>query len=67
MVDPVQLPAYLERLANEPQFKGRRFAHVEIKALDGGPGGDTAQAALSEFQLKASVRPDVAASEALQP
>jgi Tfp pilus assembly protein PilN len=67
MLDPGQLPSYLGRLANEPQFKGRRFAQVEIKAVDGGTAGDAPAVALSEFQLKASVRPDVAASQAVQP
>ncbi len=67
MMDAAQLPSYLGRLANEPQFKGRRFAQVEIRSLDGGGGNVDGVAGVSEFQLKASVRTDAAASQAGQP
>ncbi|HET6787398.1 MAG TPA: PilN domain-containing protein, partial [Aquabacterium sp.] len=34
MLDPAQLPSYLGRLEQEPQFKGRRFAQVEMRSLE---------------------------------
>lgn len=33
MIDPEQLPPYLGRLQQEAQFKGRRFAQVEMHSL----------------------------------
>lgn len=41
MVDPARLPAYLQRLQAEPQFQGRRFAQVDIRALNNEPGVNT--------------------------
>jgi len=51
MTDPRQLPVYLEHLAAEQLFRGRRFAQLEIKAL--AANEQTAHANVSEFSLRA--------------
>ncbi|MEY4767049.1 MAG: hypothetical protein RI907_3722 [Pseudomonadota bacterium] len=53
MMSPTLLPAYLSRLASEPQFKGRRFAQMEIVAVAlSGPAGEAESTmGLSEFRL----------------
>jgi hypothetical protein len=51
MTDPRQLPVYLERLASEPLFRGRRFAQVEMKA--GTPREGSGWGGFTEFRLKA--------------
>lgn len=51
MTDPRHLPVYLEHLASEQLFRGRRFAQMEIKSL--AASEQTAYATLSEFTLRA--------------
>lgn len=49
--DPAAVPAYLQRLAQEDRFKGRRFAQVDMRQLPGDPS--KAQAApVIEFTLR---------------
>lgn len=60
MTDPRQLPTYLERLATEQLFRGRRFAQMEIKAVDASE--QTAFANVSEFSLRARAANAVAAA-----
>jgi MSHA biogenesis protein MshI len=71
LMDPLALPAYLGKLAAEPQFRGRRFTQVELKSLDGSNAafGDTAGLqGVSEFVLKASAKSEPAATAGgLQP
>lgn len=49
MMDPEFLPGYLGRLQNEAQFKGRRFARVELKTLE---SEQSATRRMTEFSLK---------------
>lgn len=49
MTDPSLLPGYLRRLNAEPQFKGRDFAQLTMKA---GTGHGDAPAGYTEFLLK---------------
>lgn len=51
MTDPRQLPVYLERLATEQLFRGRRFAQLDIKSL--AATEQTAHANVTEFSLRA--------------
>jgi MSHA biogenesis protein MshI len=53
MTNPASLPAYLERLESEPRFNGRRFARLEIKALD--PESLQGASGVSEFSLTGKV------------
>jgi MSHA biogenesis protein MshI len=64
LMDPLALPAYLGKLAAEPQFRGRRFSQVELKALESAQGDASALSGVSEFSLKASGMPEPAASGA---
>ena len=69
LTDNRVLPVYLGKLASEPQFRGRRFAQIQLKALDAAPGaeGQGANVGVTEFSIKAVARPDQAASQAGQP
>ena len=49
MTDPETLPVYLGRLEQEPQFKGRRFAQVELRTLE---PTDEGQPEVIEFNLR---------------
>jgi hypothetical protein len=49
MTDPARLPYYLARLEQEPQFQGRRFAQVELRAVTTDPG---VMAQVIEFTLR---------------
>ena len=60
MTDPRQLPVYLEHLAAEQLFRGRRFAQLEIKAL--AANEQTAHANVSEFSLRARANGAAAAA-----
>jgi MSHA biogenesis protein MshI len=70
MMDPLALPAYMGRLANEAQFRGRRFSQLEVKSLDNdgaGSGDGNAVQGVSEFSLRASAKPEPAAAAASKP
>ena len=56
MNDAAALPDYLRRLNAEPRFKGRPFAQLSLKAVDGGadPGST---AAFTEFSLRSTAMP----------
>jgi MSHA biogenesis protein MshI len=62
MMNPASLPDYLKRLEAEPRFNGKRFAKLEITALD----ADTATGApaVSKFALFAKVKAPAAAKTA---
>lgn len=49
MTDPGRLPSYLARLEEEPQFRGRRFAQVELRAVTNEPG---VMSQIIEFTLR---------------
>lgn len=53
MINPAVLPDYLARLETEPQFKGRRFAQLQIKALDNDAQPELA--GITEFALRAKL------------
>lgn len=57
--DPALLPVYIGRLNAEPAFAGRRFATLDMKAVD--PGAERRDAAPGTAQLAASapVRPSL--------
>jgi MSHA biogenesis protein MshI len=67
MIGPQQLPPYLARLGQEPQFQGKRFAQLEIKSLG---EQQAALAGISAFSLKAraggNARAPVGAASAVQ-
>ncbi len=50
MIGPQQLPGYLARLGQEPQFQGKRFAQLEMKSLG---EQQAALAGITAFTLKA--------------
>jgi hypothetical protein len=62
LTDAALLPGYLRALDQEPQFKGRQFAQLSVKAAakaaDGSGGGYT------EFVLRSQPRGDAVASAA---
>ncbi len=64
MLSAGQLPAYLARLANEPQFKGRRFAHIELRAVASDGPGETLPAGVTDFTLKTAGRTTAVAAKA---
>lgn len=49
MTDPTRLPLYLSRLEKEPQFQGRKFAQVELRAVTTEQG---VMAQVIEFTLR---------------
>lgn len=49
MTDPGRLPSYLARLEQEPQFRGRKFAQVELRAVTNEPG---VMSQIIEFTLR---------------
>jgi Tfp pilus assembly protein PilN len=49
MTDPGRLPSYLARMEQEPQFQGRRFAQVELRAVTNEPG---VMSQIIEFTLR---------------
>ena len=53
MINPAVLPDYLARLETEPQFKGRRFAQLQIKAMDNDAQPELA--GITEFSLRAKL------------
>jgi hypothetical protein len=59
MLNPASLPDYLQRLESEPRFNGKRFAKLEIKALDAENAAGIS--GVSEFALTAKVRAPAAA------
>ena len=56
LFDPGKLPIYVQRLSEEPEFKGRRFAALDMRSVDPSPAKPGADAA---------ARPPAAASPAL--
>ena len=54
LLDPGKLPVYVQRLAAEPAFKGRRFAALDMRSVDPSQAKTTAEGAT----------PDAAASPA---
>jgi hypothetical protein len=67
MIGPQQLPSYLARLGQEPQFQGKRFAQLEMKSLG---EQQAALAGITAFTLKARAggppRGPVGAASAVQ-
>ena len=54
MTDPRQLPEYLKKLNAEPLFKGREFAQLSLKSVDGAASAvESARPGLAEFALRA--------------
>jgi hypothetical protein len=61
MTDAAALPLYLTRLEQEERFRGRRFAQIELRAVNMGEGG--VGPAVSEFSLRSRVVEAKAASQ----
>jgi len=62
--DPAAVPSYLQRLAQEERFKGRRFAQVDMRQLPGEPGSSQA-ASIVEFTLRGIAPEDEKKDKAL--
>ena len=45
LFDPGKLPIYVQRLSEEPEFKGRRFAALDMRSVDPSPAKPGADAA----------------------
>lgn len=61
LMQPTLLPAYIDRLRKEEEFKGRTFEQVDMKALD--IAGLT-EGQVTDFSLKGSVLPTQGADTA---
>ncbi len=63
MLTPNALPAYLQSLQRESLFAGRRFAQLEVKALD---ATDERNDSLSEFTLRTRATSEAPSAQAEQ-